>query len=660
MLLFKRTAFVVILLMLALPVLVFAAGKQEDSSAAEAAAQISPDEFDGVKDSSDLKTWAGKQLKLTVWYNDRQYSQDANVIKDVVWPEITRVTGIEFDADASFTNSEQTPQQKLALLSAAGSFPHLLYRYRETDEDFIQLGKQGKIYDLTEIHDEKLPNVTELFYSDPIMKETYRGDRAMELMGGRLYFVRMSVGKGIYKFDPTGELSFEEMAEKAGMPIDNFLWWAGAPGGIDIPIYVRQDILDKLYPNAYTEEDFKEMYMNGEEFTMDHMFDIKIYDLDDYFDFLRKIKNLGLKVNGKDVIPTYAQPGAATSDSWEVLKVTTGALEGFNGGMKGPDYFGFFNRETDQWEYMFKKPWFKEILKKWNMGVREGLVGKEAFVQDSTAFQADRDTGIYAVTGFWNKPNQEVLDAAGTGFTYRKVRLGLNKDYDKFLFTNSDALNWGTQNWAIFKTVPEEDLDQVLRFFNYMASDAGQKLSIWGPRSAELFMELDDGTRRYNDPGIEDAMLNSSKTLMDGFHYNLFQRNLSGKRGWPPYPTNEANLFHPKLQYDFKRTPEGWEKAMSPGRYPEGRLKTLPSGGWSASDCIFRYNSVPEVAEFKKQRKAFEDQLIRCFVPETDEQFEREYQKLLDIADEIGLTEETRKKIDAEFKRRNADYIDMY
>jgi hypothetical protein len=660
----KRTkgAILIGLISLVLPALLFAVGTQEAEDAAVTMPEISASEFDGVEDSSDLKTWTGKQLNLTVWYNDRTFSEDSEVIRDVIWPEITRVTGITFDAEASFANSEQTPQQKLALLAAADDFPHLLYRYRETEEDFIQLGRLGKIYDLTDLHDEKLPNVVEQFYTDPIMRETYLGDLAMELMGGRLYFVRMSIGKAIYKNDFGNLLTLEKMAQRAGAPsVDNFTWWAGNPTGIDIPIYVRQDILDMLYPDNYSEEELKRIYMNGGEFTMDQMYDIPIVTLDDYFEFLRKIKELDLQVNGRDVIPTYAQPGAATADSWEVLKVTTGALMGFNGGMRGPDYFTYFNRQSDEMRYMFAEPWFKEALLKWNRAVREGLVGKEAFVQDSAAFNADRDTGIYAVTGFWNKPDQKVLDAAGTGFTYRKVFLGLNKNYDKFLFTESDALSWGTQNWAIFKTVPEEDLDQVLRFFNYMASDAGQKLTLWGPRSAGLFTERPDGTRRYNDTGVEDAMLNESRTLKDGWNYNLMQRSGESKRvGWPPYPSNQANLYHPKLQYPYTRTPEGYASAMGPGRYPEGRLRTLPSGGWSASDSIFRYQAIPEIADFVKSRKAFEDQLIRCFVPDSDEQFEREYQKLLDIAREIGLTQETLQKVDAEFKRRNAPYLHLY
>lgn len=56
---------------------------------------------------------------------------------------------------------------------------------------------------------------------------------------------------------------------------------------------------------------------------------------------------------------------------------------------------------------MFVEPWFKEALLKWNPAVREGLVGKEAFVQDSATFNV--------VKGYWNKPDQKMPDTAGTG-----------------------------------------------------------------------------------------------------------------------------------------------------------------------------------------------------------------------------------------------------
>ena len=108
--------------------------------------------WEGAADSSDLPTWDGKEIKLKMWYAQGTGHAYRNKIsrKDVVTPEIKRVTGVMYDAETSYDNGgKDSMEVKMGRLAAANDWPDVIVNVSSDESQLKRLNESGLLYDLT-------------------------------------------------------------------------------------------------------------------------------------------------------------------------------------------------------------------------------------------------------------------------------------------------------------------------------------------------------------------------------------------------------------------------------------------------------------------------------------------------------------------------------
>lgn len=609
-----------VLISLTLFVTVFSGCKKDEVSNGEIVDFAVNEVGNTVEDSSDLPDWTGKKLSLTLWYGQgtSALNKDKKSTDDVVTPEIYRVTGVKFDEKKSFDNNGELMDAKISKIIASNDWPDVVMNPERAVLD--KMIEADMVYDLTDLIPKYCPNIQSLIEQggDTPHLKSDRKD-------GRLYHLVTSVS--LKYMCPDMEPS---MLARVETPVE--------PNGF---VYVRDDILKQIYPEAKTQKEIEDMYMEKGEFTKEDILDVSFDSAEDFFDFLYKVKKLGVKEGNREVYPIYVADGI---DNWSLLTLLSGHLYGYNTKSVGSNYFTYYDMETKQVEYMFKQPFFKKIMKKWTKLVQDDIANPDSLIDNRASYEEKINNGQYAVLYGQAVPDQNVLNAGGKSYGYRKVYVNVPMDTDKYLFaTKGESGN----RFAIIKSdnIKEEDLPQVLRFFDFMVSKAGQHLSFWGPRSAGLFTE-ENGVRKFVDKNLEnESVYGASKDLM--YKYNL------ESSAWPGYPTTNSP-DQPKLMGELKRETTNANKFFSMGavEIPELVVST------TADIWNFDGYGVENVSKFWAARQSFENALTKILIAKDDAEFESLYDEMLKTAERNGLTDETLVEINDAYKELNSDYMD--
>ncbi|MCK9478978.1 MAG: extracellular solute-binding protein [Firmicutes bacterium] len=578
-----------------------------------------------VEDSSDLPDWTGKKFELTMWYG--QGTGAAWRLKkaenDVVSPELYRVTGIKY-SDKSFDNGGELMDARIAKIMAVNDWPDVVVNpERAVLEKMIEA---GMVYDLTDLIPKYCTNITAM--ANKSNKENFLKSQRKD---GKIYALPTSVTLE----HAVPDLDRNIMA-RAVTPTDPYDY-----------VYVRDDILRMLYPQAKKQDEIESIFMQNGGFTKEEIMDVPINSKEDFFDFLYKIKRLGIKEGNREVYPFYVAEGI---DNWALL-TTLGSVSGYNTGRGvGANYFTYWDKETKKVEYMFAQPFFKEVLRDWTRLVQDNIAAPDSLIDSRAVFEEKRNNGLYAVLyGYGGTIDQNMLNTAGKTYKYRKVYLNIPPNTDKFLFSNIGTSSWSA---AILKNqVKEEDLPQVLRFYDFAFSDAGQKLANWGPRSAGLWTE-ENGKRVFSDKELEANLVydvaNDKKV-----YYNLTVGS-GVNSAWPGYPATGGSRYNPKVIYDFKLNPSMANKFFS-----VGVIETLPTIASIAPNIwLFDGYGISGVQKFWQARQAFEDSMTKIFISKNDEEFEKLYNQMVALAKTNGLTDEVLEEINTAYRKSiNVDYM---
>ncbi|ANE45234.1 hypothetical protein SY83_01580 [Paenibacillus swuensis] len=591
-------------------------------------ANLEKDPYEGVEDTSDMPDWKGKQIKLKFWYAGGN-GTGAKVIptQDVVLPELLRATGVTMDRENSFDNGGQDSYEiKMTKIVATNSYPDVVEGLSRSG--FEQLVEKDLLYDLTDLIPKYMPNYWK-FINNPAFQLDLKGSKRE----GKLYSIQVAG----WSFINTKLMKKEDFA--------NPLEYKQATGG-DVPgrgfVFVRDDILKKIYPQAKSYDELGALMeqKNGNLSKQEYL-DVPIKSMADFIQFLREIKKLNLKENGKDVVPFWTHNG---SDSWLIGTILSGTLNGYNTHVQmDNNYFTYWDKERQTVDYMFKQPWYKDIMKQWNELVREQIAEPEAIIQTDTQFNEKKDTGQYAMTWGWIEPDRAKLAKAGKTYKYRKVYLDVPPDEKKFVQPYNAT---GLSPVSFFKNrIKAEDLPQILRFYDIAYTKAGQNLAYYGPRSAGLFKE-ENGKRTFIDKDIADAT--------SGARPNTVYKDKYGLRNevWPQYPFTLATDKRTKEAVDIKVTRENWDQHYWYGNV-EG-LNQVPTEGWFIDNFS---DVIPEVKKFWSARAGFENAMKKVYTAQSDEQFEKLYTDMVDYAEQNGLTDETLVKINQVFAERNKEQM---
>ncbi len=577
--------------------------------------------FGDYKDSEDIPDWTGKKIKVSVWQDagaTNAYLRYKESPDDVVTPEFERITGVTFDSDNSFDNAGNSFDAKITQVIASGDFPAMAYSLPELSD----LVKSGALYDLTEYVEKYCPNVMKFFGPDTVYGNIWKYQK--EKYGGMYAIptgIQKSAVRDMTKIDKTYNLTDEE--------IENICGVSSSPHGY---VYVRDDILKMIYPEAHTLAELEDIYNKNGEFTEEEIFDVPLNSPQDFIDFLYKVDKLELPDDGNGkCYTTFTHVG---TDNWMPCSVML-PLFGYSG-----QYFNYYDLEKNQMQYTFKSDWFKDILKTYNKLVRDDVASKEALLDTQKGFDEKYTNGRYLVSLKSTPPTGNMNNK----YRYRKVYMKYTNGYDKVLSAGTGFD--GDKKISFFKNgISEEDLIQTLRYIDFAVSLPGQKLTYFGPKSAGLYTEDENGKLAYKDEDLKNQCIDS----------NAYGNDLVVKYGlivgpWPGRPIIDASMYRPSRFYSSKRDMESAFNAgyVDPIVYP-----------YYADSAIYGETAaIPEVKKFWQARDAFEDSLTQVFAAENDAQFEERYKNMVDQAERTGLTDETLQKYQELWETDNKLYMD--
>ena len=423
-------------------------------------------------------------------------------------------------------------------------------------------------------------------------------------------------------------------------------------------ILVRDDILKALYPDCLTMKDIESIYLQGGTFTEEQIYDIGLETPEDFFNMLYDIQKLLKSGNfvGADGKPMEVTYGNDTdTDNWPLM-VTLNNL--MNGTPQNTEYFisADYNakKPEDLLQISIYTDFYIDWMKKINQLVRDDVISQNSFTESKTIFKEKAKNGHYAV--LYAAQHYPYNDQHGQDWSYRPIYV--NTEYNHSGFGGFSTLNL-TECIGIFKdTLNEAQLDQLMHAINYLNSEVGIKNFYWGPRSAGLFTEDANGNRTYTKKELIDCMLYN---IDNGYatDYGIFNTSMAVPL-FNIRPKGVAQMMYQPL-YLSAGTAE--RKAVDAKRYfVPGVLE-----GHSLKDhAIFVpmsnniYTSgldIEGVKQFWDARAGFEKQMTKVIVALTDDEFNKELQKLYDYAEQNGLTEETLEEFSEKFLEANMEAL---
>ncbi|MBE7048829.1 MAG: hypothetical protein E7393_05625 [Ruminococcaceae bacterium] len=583
----------------------------------------------------DLPDWTGEQLELSVWhaYASNHPSAGKTMKNDVFHSEVARVSGITLDKKNSFDNGgDGSADARVAQMVATKAYPHIGVGVPTTVIEDLAGG--DKLWALDEYIPKYMPNYWSIVNKNDEIRALWEHDRAED---GKTYNLT-TIGNIAYKYiDPE---FYEYRKNLLGEVTESRQY-----------IYVRDDILKTIHPEAYSLNELQDIYVKNGSFTEEELTDFTIKSIDEFKQLLVDIKGLNLKENGRTIWPTYTANGG---DNWSVLYSMMVLLgTPYNG---ANSYFIYLDREDGKLKNTWKEDWYKEYVKFWAELPREGLAPEEALIDNNAAFEQKVNNGEYAVLYGTLPPTQEALKAAGKDCGYRKVFLDITPDDTRFTHFGTKALT-AEQPTCFFKDkiTTEAQLEQVLRLIDFCYSDAGMKFAMWGPQKAGLYTETEDGLR-YTDPALEKAIISDGDTevLFDyGFSTYPVIQHLTGIQNLNGIKFAAINKYAANLEYakgEQERAPEGYTKRFNYGfiaEIPDAPTVRLP---WH----IFSLAGYSETCKtLWSGRSALETEIKRVLATKTDEEFEKAYQNVIDLEESMGYTDEAFEEINQIFVEMN-------
>lgn len=611
--------------------------------------------LDEVSDSSELPDWDGETLEINIWYAGGTAKHEGyfDVTEDnVYYKEIERVTGIKINWDECFDNGGNNVDAKLPMVVASGDMPTIIAGH-DIANQMAELYKNGYLVNLTEYYEKGyLDAYTEYWYPmDVLDAQIYSKLRTED---GEYYLIQSS-SNGVGSVFAQVEAAGYELAE-----YDETYWntYYTTPqnrlgyGNGNGVTWVRDDILKALYPTALTMDEIEDIYMSGEEFTEDQIYDIGLETMDDFVEFLRDVQELVatgdyVDKNGNQVKVTYG-PHTET-DNWTYGTV----LPSFIQGMTGFDYFSYLDRDaTEASEYIKRTidcEEYVDYLKNMNILVREDIISQDSML-DNSAMQEEKILNhSYAVT-YFNLMNGE--KGQGDGYRYRPIWVKCQVG-EEVQAVKASALS--SYMGICGEDLSDEEIEQIIHMINYTNSPVGLKCQCWGPASAGLFTEDAEGNRTFTNQEVAAYLLKGEgdgeivKKL--GLHYSAGSFDAfsfaSGNTIIPFRASYQAAINKEKTEAD------AWKYFSSGVLQFE---KDALNDRFMASCGIDIYGTgqaIEGLQTFWKARAGFEDQMKKVLVAEDDAAFEAQLTKLREYADTNSYTTDTMKEFSEWWAERN-------
>ncbi|MBQ4641167.1 MAG: hypothetical protein IJB47_00940 [Oscillospiraceae bacterium] len=612
--------------------------------------------LDEVQDTSDLPTWTGDKLEVTIWVSAGSDASMGNYTPDApVWKELERVTGVIFNHEESYGNGGGSIDAKLPMVIASGRLPHVILGYG-CENQLLELFQEDYLVDLTPYYEDgtldQLTKVLPVEECTPYIYKNYMDEE------GSIYAIPVTYAGS--------EINIAKVWDAANIEVDGYdpqyyatygdrpHTWSGIGGDA---VYIRDDVLQAVRPGALTLEDIRDIYMEDGTFTEEQLFDVGLKSADDFWKLLRDIK-----------AELDANPGKYTDFNGETCEVMQGSfVEGDNWRYSvnlcqwlyqipaNTDYFCFADytpeSEDDLLQWAFLSDFYVDHWRELSKLVREDVISKNSWVDNNAIFNEKLYAGHYLVCyGGLN------LQEAG-GYTYRPI--WVDAPYNAYEVGGFSTVNY-LYPLALFKDAfTDEELEQFLHCLNYLNSDVGCANFLWGPESAGWVAYDENGDRYFVDEDVEEYMLDASS--IDGNEDPMWNGlfNIYGHSCvWWPLGVRSA-IVKPSytLADTMERREEDAIRLFCPGIL-EGRSE--------GENSVFM-NSAPQVhvwgmqfeycQQFWNARTGFEDRIKKMIVSETDADFDKQLAELKAYTEANGLTDENLADFNAKYVEENRDLL---
>ncbi|OPJ63987.1 extracellular solute-binding protein [Clostridium oryzae] len=275
--------------------------------------------------------------------------------------------------------------------------------------------------------------------------------------------------------------------------------WYGKDPDVVNGFVMRQDILKKLAGDKAT---------NGQYFTQD-----------EFVKLLKDFKAKYPKINGKTTLPItlYAED-------------QNGVIGTFKGMFGLKSYYNV----NGELKYDIRDPKYLEMLKFMNSLYTQGLLDKEWVVNKKQLWLEKLSNGytFSTPTAYWNVSDANVALAKDSGndaqmYAYKVVANGV--DPSKTTYSGRSSLGWD----AIGITKNCKNPDAAMKFMNFLTSEKGQYLMMWGVEGKTWNMV--DGKHKPTDKILTDFTNNFNATAKKTGvrHWTWFIKNGLGSDGTP-------------------------------------------------------------------------------------------------------------------------------
>lgn len=404
----------------------------------------------------------------------------------------------------------------------------------------------------------------------------------------------------IEKFGPDLKAMYGDTLQKTRYKDGKNYYFANWYGLDSDPVFgmnIRQNLLEELAPDKAD---------GSTPFTTD-----------EFEALLKSFKAKYPTIDGKESIP-MAMNGE-----------NMGAILGTFKGMWGLKTY-YDNNGTLQ--YDVKDPKYREMMMYINRLYREGLIEKEFAISKTQTWIQKLATGAVFATpaAYWDPGNGNAALKKDGGvknqlFAYKVVAPGI--DPAQTTFGPRSSLGWD----AIGITKNNKHPEETMKLFNFLASDEGQHLLLWGLEGQQYTMV--DG-KRQPDP----AFLQSFKDNWDD------TVKKSGVRKWLWFIKNglDPNGQPYDLAVKYQRS-EGDELA----------IKSLGDSVWDTAefDNLNPDGGTPEALTAQKVKDIMDQSITRTIIANSEEAANATFDKMLADMKKAG-DEEVEKIINQKYKER--------
>lgn len=607
-----------------------------------------------VSDTSELPDWTGETLEVNIWVAGGTQAIFGTISDtNVTFKELERVTGVKFNVEDSYGNAGDSIDAKLPKIIASGDLPNLIYGWN-IDAQMAELFENGYLADLTDYYNKGyLDQVLELYPFEELQPTLWT---RLNTKDGKVFQIPAGSGTGFYGWSGYSPDCYDKEYYKK---------WNGVPGnsaGMNYAsaLYIRDDMLQELYPDALTADEIIQIYMEEGEFTYEQIFDIPLKSEEDVLNLFRDLKKLAdtgkyKDLNGNTIEVTYG-PNSDT-DNWDWMQALPRLISDF---AQNCAYFSYTDMnaksedEVVKWAYNSEK--YIEFYKLINTMVNEDVISKNSLVDNKSTFDEKYNACHYAVLYGGTRPQHPSKLATSESWSYRPVWVEMKTD----LSFQVHAGLGNVTSYGIFKdTMSESQVEQLVHAINYLYSDVGVKNFLWGPKSAGLFTEDADGNRTFTTEALRQNMLYREDNG-ENVKYGLINTKV-GELTFAHFPIPQDMRFQqPELlfaPYKERVQADAFNK-YCPGVFDEFS-KSLIHGMPFQNTIYGTGKDIEGCAEFWTARSGFEAQMKRMLAA-SPENFEKEMQELFDYAEENGLNDETLKEYNDHFVEVNRIYLEAY